>query len=316
MVEIVRYSSEKEKEWNDFVNNAKNGTFLFQRGYMDYHSDRFEDYSLMFFENGKLMALLPANKKKGVLYSHQGLTYGGLVLKNRITAKDVCAIFEELSNYLKSCKIEQVFYKVLPVIYAQLPSDEPIYSLTNVCKAEIVSRDISSVINLNNPLPFSELRKRGIKKATRHDIMIKRTEDLAAFWDILVYNLKIKYDSKPVHSLAEIELLHRRFPENIQLWAAYEKKEIIGGTLLYVTSQVVKTQYISASPRGKEVCALDLLFDQLINKTSYSQSFFDLGTSALEHSNNLRLPLLFQKEGFGARAVCCDTYLWNLQYNN
>ena len=43
---------------------SKNGTFLFLRAYMDYHSDRFHDHSLMFHnEKGKLIAVLPANIK-------------------------------------------------------------------------------------------------------------------------------------------------------------------------------------------------------------------------------------------------------------
>ena len=63
---------------------------------------------------------------------------------------------------------------------------------------------------------------------------------------------------------------------------------------------------------GGELGALDLLFDQLVHQRPLSQRFLDLGTSALEHSNDLRLPLIFQKEGFGARAVCFDTYEWTL----
>ena len=49
MFEIVRYTAEKADEWNAFVAESKNGTFLFNRGYMDYHADRFVDHSLMFY---------------------------------------------------------------------------------------------------------------------------------------------------------------------------------------------------------------------------------------------------------------------------
>ena len=44
---------------------------------MDYHKDRFEDYSLMVFKDEKLVAVLPANRVEDKLFSHQGLTYGG-----------------------------------------------------------------------------------------------------------------------------------------------------------------------------------------------------------------------------------------------
>ena len=80
MIDIIRYTADRADEWNRFVAQSKNGTFLFDRGYMDYHADRFEDYSLMFFRDGRLFALLPANRDGDTLYSHRGLTYGGLVM--------------------------------------------------------------------------------------------------------------------------------------------------------------------------------------------------------------------------------------------
>ena len=45
--EIKRYSDRCKDEWDDFVRDSRNGTFLFMRGYMDYHADRFADFSLM-----------------------------------------------------------------------------------------------------------------------------------------------------------------------------------------------------------------------------------------------------------------------------
>ena len=70
MFEIVRYKSENEAIWNSFVSNSKNGTFLFNRGYMDYHRDRFNDHSLMIFKDSKLYALFPANEEEDVIWSH------------------------------------------------------------------------------------------------------------------------------------------------------------------------------------------------------------------------------------------------------
>jgi len=48
----------KADEWNAFVAKSKNGTFLFDRRYMDYHADRFSDHSLMCYHDGKLFAFL------------------------------------------------------------------------------------------------------------------------------------------------------------------------------------------------------------------------------------------------------------------
>ena len=80
MFDIRRYSADRADEWNAFVAVSKNATFLFDRRYMDYHSDRFQDCSLMVYYKSSLYALLPANLKGDTLYSHQGLTYGGLLM--------------------------------------------------------------------------------------------------------------------------------------------------------------------------------------------------------------------------------------------
>lgn len=52
--------------WNEFVRNSKNGTFLFCRDYMDYHADRFEDFSAIVESNGRPLALFPASRRDGL----------------------------------------------------------------------------------------------------------------------------------------------------------------------------------------------------------------------------------------------------------
>src|SRR6185312_14851566 len=58
---VERYTASRKLEWDTFVSAAKNATFLFSRDYMDYHSDRFNDHSLMIFNGRALVAVLPAN---------------------------------------------------------------------------------------------------------------------------------------------------------------------------------------------------------------------------------------------------------------
>jgi len=312
MVDVVRYTPERAEEWNQFVAESKNGTFLFDRRYMDYHSDRFSDFSVMLYENKRLLALFPANRAGETVFSHQGLTYGGLVMNGKATAAKVCEWMTMINAFYKEQNVRRVVCKPLPWIYAAMPSEELIYALNMVCKARLCSRDIASVIRFDHHVPFTTLRKRCVAKARKNNVSVAFSDDYERFWQLLSDNLLEKYGAKPVHSLQEILLLKSRFKENIRLFAAFENGEMLGGTVLYQTPMVVKTQYISASKRGKEIGALDLLFDHLINDGVFTQDYFDMGTSAMDDSNELKLPLLFQKEGFGARAVCYDTYEWTL----
>ena len=291
---------------------ALNATFLFDRNYMDYHADRFDDNSFMFYHKGKLKAVLPANVSGDTLYSHQGLTYGGLLLDKKATVEDVLECFDSLNSWLRKNGISKVVYKALPWIYQQYPSQEDLYALTWKCKAQLISRDIASTIVVDNKLKFAESRKSGIRKALSLNIEVGESNDVDGFWHVLEDNLGNRYNAKPVHTASEMKLLMSRFPNNIKLYVAKMNGEIVGGTLIYVTSQVVHTQYISASLEGKKHGALDLLFDYIINKVYANCRYFDFGKSTEQGGAYLNEPLIFQKEGFGGRGVCYDWYQWEL----
>ena len=311
-MEIRRYRREDKELWNNFVSKARNATFLFDRNYMDYHADRFDDSSFMFYHKGKLKAVLPANVAGDTLYSHQGLTYGGLLLDKKATVEDVLECFDSLNSWLRENGISKVVYKALPWIYQQYPSEEDLYALTWKCKAQLISRNIASTIVIDNKLKFAESRKSGIRKALSLNIEVGESNDVDGFWHVLEDNLGNRYNAKPVHTASEMKLLMSRFPNNIRLYVAKMNGEIVGGTLIYVTPQVVHTQYISASVEGKKHGALDLLFDYIINKVYANCRYFDFGKSTEQGGAYLNEPLIFQKEGFGGRGVCYDWYQWEL----
>lgn len=311
-MEIRRYRREDKELWNSFVSKARNATFLFDRNYMDYHADRFDDNSFMFYHKGKLKAVLPANVAGDTLYSHQGLTYGGLLLDKKATVEDVLECFDSLNSWLRENGISKVVYKALPWIYQQYPSEEDLYALTWKCKAQLISRNIASTIVIDNKLKFAESRKSGIRKALSLNIEVGESNDIDGFWHVLEDNLGNRYNAKPVHTANEMKLLMSRFPNNIRLYVAKMNGEIVGGTLIYVTPQVVHTQYISASVEGKKHGALDLLFDYIINKVYANCRYFDFGKSTEQGGAYLNEPLIFQKEGFGGRGVCYDWYQWEL----
>ena len=312
MFEVTRYTSSHADEWNRFVAQSKNGTFLFDRRFMDYHADRFEDCSLMIYRRDVLYALLPANIKVDTLYSHGGLTYGGLIMSDKCSAKGVQDVFVAINGFLRSISVQKVVYKAVPWIYHQQPAEEDLFALTSICQARLVIRDISSAIIGDRRMPFTESRLSGLRKAHRQGLTVKESTDFATFWQILNDNLTSKYGVRPVHSDAELELLHGRFPDQIKLYLVFDGEVPLGGTVLFLTPQVLHAQYISATPEGKACGAIDLLFDHLIQVVYAGYRFIDFGKSTSSDSADLNEQLIFQKEGFGARAVCYDTYEWTL----
>ena len=52
---------------------------------MEYHSDKFLDFSILIkSRDNKVIAVMPANRCGEVLHSHQGLTFGGLWCKENM----------------------------------------------------------------------------------------------------------------------------------------------------------------------------------------------------------------------------------------
>ena len=312
-IEITRYSCELLHEWNQFVDHSKNATFLLNRSYMDYHADRFSDCSLVIRSKGRIVALFPANISGSIVFSHGGLTYGGLITDHRMTANLMIDIVRSINDFIKvHIGATAVVYKPSPWIYHSMPSEEDLYALSSVCHASLSAREISSTICLDNRPNFSELRRRCVKKAEKAGIDVRECDDFSAFWQILSTNLKCKYGVSPVHSLEEILLLKHRFPKQIRLFLAFLDDVPLAGTVIFDTPQVLHSQYIAASPQGKDIGALDAIFAHIIGNCHGSHRFFDFGKSTEQHGKYLNSSLIFQKEGFGGRAVCYDTYTWYL----
>lgn len=306
---IERYTLAHKDVWDSFVKESKNGTFLFLRDYMDYHANRFPDHSLLAFsDEGKLLAILPATAKdKTHITSHAGLTYGGLVMSRQSTIVEVCRILESMLIYLREEGFKEFIYKAVPHIYHQLPSEEDLYALTQVCRATLVKRMASTVIDFSNQLPIRERRQRYIRAALRKGLEIVSSTDFAAFWPILNETLKRKYQALAVHTLDEIKLLHSHFPNNIHLWLAQQEGETLSGAVLFVTDTCVHAQYLCSSPRGDDFHANEVMVNHILQHYS-PLHYFDFGTSADTGAYGLNESLIAAKQSYGCRTIVYDTY--------
>lgn len=311
MIELIRYLPEHKKDWDNLISCSRNGTFLFYRDYMDYHSDRFIDCSFLILKKGKVEGIIPGNIHNSLFYSHQGLTYGGIVISSKICLNDTINIFDKLNIELKKLGVKGVIYKPVPLIYHNLPSQEDIYALFRN-NAEKIGCNISSSIFQQNKLSFNESRKSGLRKSKKGAVIVSESNNLPEFWNILEGNLENKYNKHPVHTLEEIELLKNKFPKNIVLYLARYMRLAVAGVLLYLMKGVVHVQYISANEMGKQVGALDLIFDKLINEIYVDIPVFDFGHSNNNMGYSLNENLIFQKEGFGGRGIVYETYRYGL----
>lgn len=307
-MQVECYTAAAEDEWNDFVRSSRNGTFLFHRDYMEYHRDRFQDHSLLIRDQkGTLSALLPANRNGSTLESHGGLTYGGLVVGDRIKTVQMLQALDAILKHLATSGLHRIVYRAVPHIYHRRPAEEDLYALHRR-GAKVVDRNVLSVVAPAARVPLQSRRKRSLKKAEKAGLRVSESSELESYWSLLTEVLRTTYDSRPVHSLEEIERLQARFPGNIRLFSCHREDTLLAGVLVYEDAMVARSQYIASSGPGKRHNALDLVF-QLLLETIYStKPFFDFGSSAGDSEHGLNVGVLGYKESWGARAVVQDTY--------
>lgn len=310
---IEEYTPPRSAEWDAFVGESRNSTFLFNRGYMDYHSDRFVDSSLMVFKGGRLMALLPANvtdtQYEGrVLHTHSGLTYGGFILPPaHLDASDMLDVFDTLLEYSRAHGITGIDYKPIPHIYPNMPSDEDRYALFRH-GAILTECNISAAIDMRNRAPFNQLQRRNLKKGLKGGFSITEDEDSTDFYTLLAECLKERHDVSPVHTSEELKLLQTRFPENIKIFRVTRGEVSQAGVCLYISGNVVHAQYICSSAEGRAEGALTLLFYHLIEEFSGKCRYFDFGISNEAHGQILNEGLFRQKFSLGGRGVAYERY--------
>lgn len=308
---VEPYTAALKELWDTFVQTSKNGTFMLMRDYMEYHSHRFQDCSLILRHEGDVAALFPANRLGDEVHSHQGLTYGGLVTGDTMTTPLMLDLFGHLLAHLRDDGMRRLHYKTIPSIYHRLPAEEDRYALFRA-GATLSRRDVLSVIPSGRRGPIQARRRRGMARAAKHGVVVTEAADWTPWWDLLNERLQARYGVAPVHSLAELEQLRSRFPKHISLFQATLASEVLAGVVMFESPMTAHAQYIAASEAGLQTGALDAVFRHMIDDVFSAKPYFDFGISNEQQGRVLNCGLIEQKEGFGARAVVHDYYTLDL----
>jgi hypothetical protein len=311
---VLKYSQEYKEQWDTFVDLAKNATFLFKRDFMEYHKDRFEDFSLLAFDkNNNLIAILPANIKDDTVYSHQGLTYGGIAILNPLKFTDYVRVFQEILYFLKCKNISSITIKELPWIYSSNKSDY-FKSLVNILEGEIIRSEISLAVDLSNRIGFSSSKRQSISMSKKNNLTIKESDSCSEFWnEILIPNLWRKFKEKPVHTLEEISMLKNKFPKDIRQFNVYKEEKIIAGVTIFASNGVAHSQYSSGKHEFNSLRGLDYLLDYFINDCFTEKAHFSFGTSTSNKKSQINRGLFTWKQGFGSSPISQNIYKFKTQ---
>lgn len=276
---------------------------------MEYHGNRFKDASLVIYKKEQPVGIFPAHQVAQEIYSHQGLTYGGLILKVGLAMVEISSVLKEVLRHYHELEIHNIVIKAVPSFYGSTSLEWMPYCMF-LLGAENFRTDLSFAIPLPaSPRAYSKGRRWGINKAKKCNLSIREVNDFRPFWEkVLEPNLWQRHQVKPVHSLDEIYQLAINNKPLIRQFDVLEQGEPIAGITMFETQTTAHTQYIASTPRGRARSALDLLVNHLLQETFSHKAFFDFGTVNENEGRQINRGLMEWKESFGAQAYVHQFY--------
>ncbi|MBT0813167.1 hypothetical protein KIH41_17930 [Litoribacter ruber] len=304
MLTTTPYRPIHQPDWESLLQSSRNGTFMHSRNYMDYHRDRFEDCSVIIHQDGRPVAIFPAHWEGGKVYSHKGLTFGGLVLGNGVGDEEMEKVVGALIDHFRREEVSEIHIKCIPDFYLEDGQDR-------LRKALLKFGATLTAINIIHAVPLpSTIGERAdykIRNSQRISPEIRKADSFQPFWEkVLIPHLYNKFGNRPVHSLQEITQLGQHNP--IEQWDLYHEGELLAGTTLFVDKHVVKAQYTATTERGRKLKALDYLFFHLFDLYGHKK-LFNLGTSYHPGTRELVPGLVHWKKSFGALPYESDNYV-------
>lgn len=314
---VRRFNESDTPVWEIFVLSANNGTIFHERKFLSYHPrERFIDHSLILEKNGKIQALFPAveivDKQRRSLVSHQGSSYGGLVVERDLSIQDSYNYVEAVLDHAKKESFDRIQLTLPPAIYQNRVSNYLDFTLIKH-GFTYKKRDVSSILSIEsspdkNLQRFRSTHRTAVRKAIKQGVKIKESEEWSAFYALLKENLKIRHNVQPTHTLEELQKLKKLYPDRIRLFGAYWKEELIAGVVNFSVNQdVVLAFYISHREAFQHLRAVNLLFYEII-KWCHENTFkyLDFGIFTVNMEPNFGLGRF--KENFGASGVFRDTF--------
>ena len=273
MYEILPYSPELEKRWDRFVmNDSVNGTFLQTRKFLNYHPEgRFTDASFFVEKSGIVVAVVPGCNVDGKFVSHQGSTFGGpIISKDFYSGYKILEIVKTIDDYIVR-NFKGVRLKPTASIFASAPTDLLDYALehSGFCR--------HTELSCYTPLSQNVDPLKNCTSGCRHNF--RQTEklnltygeipdnEMETFYECLKLS-KARYNTTPVHSLAELRDLKQRFPSEILfrgVWLNNENGQdrvYLSGMMIFVFNQakVFHFQYLAPDDTKRDTNATTTLF--------------------------------------------------------
>lgn len=318
MIQISEYKETDRRQWEDFIASSANGTIFHRQRFLDYHpKGRFANHHLMFRQDDRLLAVLPAliKDEQGMptLISYGGASYGGMVTAPGLGIAQVTGLAEAAVSRWTKQGIKRLLITQPPLIYMKTP-DQYIDFCWARAGFTYLKREITAVIPLNFrsqediPLSFKQETRTALRKGQKAGIEVRQGGNLDEFYHILERNLSQRHNVRPTHTAEELKKLKKLLPEDIIQFTAYQGKKALAGITVFICNpRVILAFYISHDQRYQELRPVNSVYHEVIRwGWANGYKYLDLGTYTLNMQPNWGLGKF--KENFGARGFLRETF--------
>lgn len=281
---------------------------------MEYHAERFIDYSLLCYKDQNLVAICPAHKVGEELKSHLGLTYGGVLWSSDVNFIESIELANALKKFIRGEGFITFGIKGIPEFY--LNQELKNMSIKLYSGSTLDGFESVFAIDYSQQLSIHKTKLKHYRKGHEKGFRIECTSNFSTFWnEVLIPRLQSKHGVKPVHSLEEIELLASRFPAKILQYNIRLGSHILAGITVFDKGEVIKSQYGATTKQGEKYRALEYLFLHLIYKyQAEGRSYFSMGTAGdRRFPEGINPGLKKQKEELGCSEYRQQFYTFRLQ---
>ena len=132
------------------------------------------------------------------------------------------------------------------------------------------------------------------------------------FYPVLLESKKL-FKTTPTHSLEELLILKERFPQKIHLILFYQNKAVVGGSIIFFTTQNTALIFYNAiNPKYKQQhLATFQLYQCMVFAKDNNKKILDFGVSHTPETKNPfdpKFSLIQFKEHFSAKGVLRIVY--------
>ena len=312
-IKVKKFIHENTTIWDNFINSSNNGSLFHYRSFINYHENiQFEDHSLLFYKDSKLIALLPAAIQNNNFISHPGISFGSFIY-NTLSFSDSHAVVQQLIKYLQKYDFENIQITLPPGCYSKVQSDYIEFCL-HTSGFTYKKMELSNIVELGDNFDtifncYKSSARQAHRKAEKACIQVQQSNDLDEFYDILCDNLALRHNVSPTHTLSELKKIQQLFPDKINLFSASLDGEVIAGVLNFICNQnTVLAFYISHNSDFQKFRPLNILFSNIFQwSIDNKYKYYDFGLFTVNGEPNLSLARF--KESFGANGTFRKTMI-------